>query len=115
MSDRREELLRQREAIRDHLAWLEREIEATAGAAPADPVSPVLLPPIAPAAEPSPLPAAKVPEADVEAILAEYRQPTMSIANQTKTGCVLYFILGMAVLIFAGTVLYFGFKIRRGY
>jgi len=114
MSDRREELLRQREAIRAHLAWLDREIEATADSATAEPVT---LAPVTPIEPPATLPpaATTVPDASAEAILAEYRQPTLAIANQTKTGCVLYFILGMAVLIFAGTALYFGFKIRRGY
>jgi len=114
MSDRREELLRQREAIRAHLAWLDREIEAAAGAATPPVAAP--LEPARPEATPGPAPvaAAPLPAADVEAILSEYRQPTLSIANQTKAGCILYFVLGMALLVFIATAVYVGFKLHRG-
>jgi len=104
MSDRRAELLRQRELLREHLAWLEREIAAEPGSAgfAADPNHP------APEAD---MPLPRAPDLDparpdVEAIMAQY-QPSVPVAVQTKAGCILYFILGIAVLVALITAFYF--------
>ena len=53
------------------------------------------------------IPAAPVDDRDAEAILAEYRTPTMSIAAKTKFGCVAYFVGAMLLLAAAVAVFYF--------
>jgi hypothetical protein len=104
MSDRRADLLRQRELLREHLAWLEREIAAEPGsAAPAAGAEPRS----AEAARPVPrAPDLDPPRPDVEAILAQY-QPTVPVAAQTKAGCILYFVVALAVLAVLVTAFYF--------
>ncbi len=110
MSDRRAELLRQRELLREHLAWLEREIAAEPGG-------------VAPAAEPYRLapettyqprpPDLDPPRPDVEAIMAQY-QPAVPVAVQTKAGCILYFVLGIAFLAALVTGYYFYLRTHQG-
>lgn len=105
MSDRRAELLRQRELLREHLAWLDREIAADPGGAPlGDPyrATPEAYPP-----RPGPRPPdLDPPRPDVEAIMAQY-QPAVPVGTQTKAGCILYFVLGIAFLAVLVTGFYF--------
>jgi hypothetical protein len=98
VSDRLSELQRQRDLLREHLAWIEREI-----AAEVNDGAPLPLQPIAPA------PAIRAPldPHEADAILAQYSKPPASIATQTKAGCILYFVVGVALLAVAGTVIYF--------
>ena len=96
------ELQRQRELLRGHLAWLDKEIAAEEGRHP----SPT------PVERPEPRSAVPVDDRDAEAILSEYRTPGASIARQTKLGCVMYF--AVAVLLTAGAVLAFYLLHRPG-
>ncbi len=109
MSDRLDEFRRQRGLLREHLSWLDREIAALEGkAAPPDapPAPPGLPPPLearAPAAY-----------ADAEAILAEYRQPPVSIQKQARIGCLIYFAVAVAILALVITALYVAVKRAHG-
>ncbi len=104
MSDRLDELRRQRDLARQQLAWLEREIAAAEGAA-RDP-SPAQGGPAQPAAAPEPKSA--------EAILEEFRRAPAAIATQTKLGCILYFAGAMAFLILAVAAVYLYARATRG-
>jgi hypothetical protein len=106
VSDRLAELQRQRELLRDHLAWIEREIAAESG----------LSRPEIPNPPPSARPVHREPVAapEAEAILAEFRQPSLSIANQTKAGCIAYFALAVGLLALLVTGFYFYMKTMRG-
>jgi hypothetical protein len=102
VSDRADDLRRQRDLLREHLAWIERELAAEeASARTEEPRSPA-----PPPFQPPPLETrAPVDDRDAEAILAEYRTPAVSIATKTKLGCVAYF--AVAVFLIAGLVLAF--------
>ncbi len=103
MSDRLDELRRQRALQREHLEWLEREIAALEGAAQPRPAEP-MLPPRLEAQDP-----------DAEAILEEYRRPAASIERRTKAGCVIYFAIAMGILALLVTLLYLAERARRGH
>jgi hypothetical protein len=101
VSDRLNDLRRQRTLQKEHLDWLDREIAALEGNAPrASPAPPPYLPVSAPA-----------DDRDAEAILQEYRQPSTSIEQRTKMGCILYFMIAIAVL---AVVLVGGYLLTRG-
>ncbi len=105
MSDRLNELRRQRDLARQQLAWLESEISAAEGAARAPaPGQGQPAQPAAPFEEPK----------GAEAILEEFRQAPASIAKQTKLGCVLYFAGAMALLILAVAAVYLYARATRG-
>ena len=111
MSDRLEEFRRQRGLLREHLAWLDREIAALEGSgAPSRPVEPAQAgqPPLVQASEP-------ISNLDAEAILAEYRQPPMSIQKRAKLGCLVYFGVALALLALAIVVLYVVVKRAHGH
>ena len=106
MSDRSEELRRQRDLLREHLAWFDREIAAEEGLG-AD---------FAPPPSPPALHAAEPPDdRDAEAILAEYRRPQESIATHTKLGCVLYFVVALALAVLAVVAFYFYSRVNRAH
>ena len=134
MSDRLNELRRQRELVEEHLAWLDREIAAASGlktaptatpspAAPA-PATPVAAPPALPTpvlatpavAKPAAPPAnASMPdappvEAVAESILADYRVKPDSMKSDVKKGCVLYFFAALAFVAAVVVGLYFLFQ-----
>ena len=99
MSDRLDEFRRQRGLLREHLAWLDREIAALEGGAPPQdaPAPPRAAPPLQGA--PPPLSdRALAAYADAEAILAEYRKPPVSIQKQAKRGCLIYFAVFLAAM-----------------
>jgi hypothetical protein len=95
VSDRLDEFRRQRALQREHLDWIEREIASMEGGAPA-PETP--RPPI--------LQASPDAQRDAEAILEEYRKPVVSIAKQTRTGCVIYFVVALLLLVLAVGAVY---------
>jgi hypothetical protein len=102
--DRLDELRRQRALQREHLAWIDREIAALEGSAPA------------PAAAAPPLIGEITPDnRDAEAILAEYRQPAVSVSKRARMGCLLYFGIALALIAVALTALYFEVSARRGH
>ena len=104
MSDRLDELRRQRALQRDHLDWIEREIAALEEAARRTPGAE---PPIVP-------PEARTGEHDPEAILREFVQPPASIEKRTKLGCVLYFCLLLALMALCVGALYLHARAGRG-
>jgi len=101
VSDRLEEFRRQRGVLRGHLEWLEREIAALEGKAPA-------------AAPPAPA-GPTADDAEAEAILAEYRRPHVSIQKQAKVGCLIYFFALLALMALAVAVLYVFVKRAHGH
>ena len=136
MSDRLRELLRQRALLQEHLAWLDREIDAAAGkpaspaglAAPAPSVAvssaPVALP--APASSPAPaLPAAAIPRIIAgiatprieaapisDAAFERYRVEPRTVQQDVRKGCFLYFAAAFVLLGLGVTVLYYAISSR---
>lgn len=119
MSDRLQELRRQRALVQEHLAWLDREIAAAAPAI-AMPESP--WPAKTPAAPPAPLapsvvpvavgaPAAEILPAEVaataDAILDEYRVQPDNLKTDVKKGCFLYFFAALGLVVLAVFAFYF--------
>ncbi len=104
MTDRLQELLRQKALLQEHSAWLDREIavEMTRSAS----------------ATPSPPKDAGHPQADAapaggaDAILDQYRSSSQSIHQEVKRGCLLYLAAAFAVLAAAVLAIYFFY--RRG-
>ena len=121
MSDRLQELRRQRALVQEHLAWLDREIAAAAGQpAPTTPAAPPLpsaespLPPVAaPVVVPpvfTPPPAPPLPPeiaATADAILDEYRVQPDSLKTNVKKGCFLYFFAALGLVVLAVLAFYF--------
>jgi hypothetical protein len=111
VSDRSDELRRQRELLRQHLAWLDREIaEADADAPQAGPV-PRQQPPriITPAYSVD----AADADRDAEAILAEYRTSAPGVESQTKRGCIIYFAAAMALFLAVSAAFVYYFEKSR--
>jgi hypothetical protein len=96
VSDRSDELRRQRELLREHLAWIEREIAREAAEVPVE--SPVYQPPPR-LVQPHFSVTASDADRDAEAILAEFRRSGPSVEAQTKRGCILYFAAAVALLL----------------
>jgi hypothetical protein len=108
VSERSEELRRQRDLLREHLAWIEREIAAESDS-PGSPSQAAEAPPVLFRAPFPTLPVAS--DSDAEAILAEFRRTPPAIASQTKRGCILYFAIAV-VLVLAVTFAFFFFYTR---
>ena len=112
MSGRPEDLRRQRDLIRQHLAWLDGEIAALGetAQAPAQPLRPQ-------AAETRPAPFVPAPPdaRDADAILEEFRQPPTSIARNARVGCLIYFGAGLALMALAVVAFYFYERAARGH
>jgi hypothetical protein len=96
MSDRLSELHRQRALVAEQLAWLDREIAAAGGEAPATPAA--LAPPANPGGAPDP-PAA-------EKILAEFRSEAERSPAKTRQGCLWSFAAGIALLVLGVVAIY---------
>ena len=109
MSDRLKDLQRQRALAQEQVDWLDREIARETGAAAALPsrsATPALP---EPANRPVPPTVAPTPEQ----ILAQYQGRGRPMAEEAKRGCILYFIVGMILLVLAvGAV--FLLKYKRG-
>lgn len=123
MSDRLNELRRQRALVQQHLDWLDDEIASASGASAPTTPRPLSPPPsgylasqAAAIARSAPVPTASVSapsddnpvvSATADAILAEYRVAPDSLKTDIRKGCLLYFF-GALVLVAAGvTALYF--------
>ena len=89
MSDRLQELLRQKALLAEQAAWLEREIAAEQARAGVTPPSAVAIAPASP------------PPASTEALFEQYRPNPQSVQQEVKRGCYLYF-LGALVLLGLG-------------
>ena len=105
MSDRLNELRRQRGLQQEHLDWLDREIAALAG----------IVPPVMGTPPPPVTAGAPADDSQAEAILEEYRKPALSIQKQTKYGCILYFIVALGLLALCVVGMYVFAKARRGH
>jgi hypothetical protein len=104
VSDRLDELRRQRALQRDHLDWIEREIAALEEAARRPQgAEPPLVTPVPPADESS-----------AEAILSEYVQPAASIEKRTRLGCILYLCLLLALMALGVFAVYLHARAARG-
>ncbi len=91
MSDRSDQLRRQRDLLREHLAWLEREIAAQEDTRASDQPPRIIQPHFNVTASDA--------DRDAEAILAEFRRSAPAIERQAKRGCILYFGLAMGLLL----------------
>ena len=91
MSERLNDLQRQRALILEQLAWLDQEIAAAAGEPPQ---AKKALTTVAPPAAPAFAPAAAEREAD--AIIAEFRADSHNPVQSARRGCFLFF--GLALL-----------------
>ncbi|MFA5058335.1 MAG: hypothetical protein WC485_09500 [Opitutaceae bacterium] len=98
MSDRLQELLRQRTLLSGHVAWLDREIaleQARTGmTAPAP-------------GAPPPASASPAADADAEAMLDQYRTSPQSIQQEVRRGCLLYFFGALALVGLCVLAVYF--------
>jgi hypothetical protein len=111
--DRLAELQRQRALVQQHLAWLDREIDAAgAHAAPSTPAPAAFATP-KPFTAPAPFPApalarplrpVAIPDTDAEAIIRQYQSDPKSLTNDVRRGCLLYAAGAFALL----TALVFG-------
>jgi CHASE2 domain-containing sensor protein len=96
VSDRSDELRRQRDLLTEHLAWIEREIAREAAEAQQE--APVAQPPPR-LAQPQFSVSASDADRDAEAILAEFRRSAPAVEAQTKRGCILYFAAAVGLLL----------------
>ena len=130
------DLRRQRDLLREHLAWLEREIAATENALGTEPAAtpkddvtattapgPSFVPASAAntdalfkttgkeATPATPDTAAAAPvDPDADAILDEYRTPRGDLQRDVKMGCFLYFAAALLIFGVAVVVLYFALR-----
>jgi len=116
---RKEELLRQRNLVASHLAWLDLELSKTEGRetpVPTVPLHSTPAPGSAPAAPPSPGPGAQLPNAEVEALteqlLREQTENTSKSVGEVKRGCMQLFAAALLAL-FSIVFLYYWFKYRH--
>ncbi len=131
MSDRLQELLRQRQLVQEQLAWLDREIVTVSGDAPASPPAPIQAPDLS---RPTPPPsnfvasqaaaiarhaaAACTPRSDespqviasADAILDQYRVQPDSLKTNVSRGCLLYFFCALAGVAVVVTGLYYALR-----
>lgn len=139
MSDRLQELLRQRALVQQHLAWLDGEIAEASGdhtdasrpTAPRQAFPTPVTPPIAAssyvasqaaatirhAASTPVSPAVRADDnpsvaAAADAILAEYRVEPSSLKTDVRKGCFLYFFGALAFVAIVVTVLYYALSAR---
>lgn len=130
MSDRLNDLQRQRALAQEQLAWLEREIAREIGATspPAPPVVPptrpavmAALPPVEapvispakPAAMPAAAPTSPAADNDAEALLARFKDEAAGSPADAKRGCLVYFSVGMGLLVLGVLAWYFVTVHRR--
>lgn len=117
MSDRLNELQRQRALLQEHLAWLDREIVATqrgtqelAKPSPLPPTPALSNEAIAPtvsAANPRPFADAAAAERAAEEIMAQYQNEGKNLQSSVRRGCFMYFFLALGILTLGVMVLYF--------
>lgn len=122
MSDRLAELRRQRALVREHLAWLDREI---AHADESDHLPAGFVKQPAPAAaivaavvNAGPLansvssPAAEsfATATAADAILSEYRVPAAALKSDVRKGCLIYFAAAFALVAAGVAILYFALR-----
>lgn len=124
--------MRQRALLREHLAWLDRQIDEEERKSPVTaPLAPpaaakLTLRPQLPASSPAPavaIPAAEAPpvladtsaaDAAAESILEEYRAQQATVVPSVKRGCYAYFFLAMFFFVGLIVLFYYYVKMRQG-
>ena len=104
MSDRLQELLRQKALLAEQAAWLEREIAAEQARAG-------VTPPVAAAPAPASPPPASA-GAPTEALFEQYRPNPQSVQQEVKRGCYLYFLGALVLLGLAVFAIYLVYRHR---
>jgi hypothetical protein len=117
MPDRLDELRRQRALVSEHLAWLDREIQASDSTA-VKPASHSAAPMISPVVTPMAVPAQSsttasrlrspvVPAPD----FPEYKADPIATESETRRGCLMAAGIGMLVIVAAvAAIYYFGYR-----
>ncbi len=111
MTDRHQELRRQHELLREHLAWLELEIareSATDSPLPVVPASPISVPTTMGRTQTTSLPAE-----DTDALLTTYAADERHNPESTKRGCLLTFAIALGLLLAGVAATYFFFYSKR--
>jgi hypothetical protein len=112
MSDRLQELRRQRALAADQLAWLDREIAAASGQPAVAPTPPSSRPALAPVVSsnapvaPTPVESPEVAAA-ADAILQDYRVDPAALKTDVKKGCFRYFYAALALFALCVAAIYF--------
>lgn len=109
MSDRLQDLQRQRALVQEQLAWLDREIaeiqKNKISVLPPEPAA-IVIAPISAKIAPVGFGDAAAAERAAEEILAQYQQESQSLQKNVKRGCILYFIGALSLLILGVFALY---------
>ncbi len=111
MSDRLDELKRQRTLAQEQLAWLDREIARETGQTPAP-----AAPSPAPASVTAPQRAAISDEEAAHAaqeIIAQYEKPAGSMTQDVRRGCFLAFFFALGAVVLLAVTAYIIYT-RRG-
>jgi len=103
MTDRLQELLRQRALIQEHLAWLDREIDDANGIPPLPTTG--ARPTLTSSSATSPRPAANASD-EAEKILGQYSIDTHVVRTDTRRGCLMMFFIGFSLFILASAIGY---------
>jgi len=111
MSDRLNELQRQRAIIQGHLAWLDSEIAAAQGSIPTALPSLASFQPQAPTPPvPSTIATPAAPYQDADELIAKFGTDTKSSAQSARRGCFLVFALSLLLL---GLIVYGLYRYSR--
>lgn len=102
MSDRLQELLRQKALLAEQAAWLEREIAAEQARIGVTPSA-------AAAATPASPPPASV-DSSAAALLDQYRPNPQLVQQDVKRGCYLYFLGALALLGLGVLAIYLAYR-----
>lgn len=101
VSDRLDELHRQRASLQAHLDWLDREIAREQSGIPSKPPPSLAIGQSLSADTPlrptTPLSAPAVPDSDAESILAQFADSPQKIQTQVKRGCWSVFALALLI------------------
>jgi hypothetical protein len=109
VSDRLQDLQRQRALVQEQLAWLDREIAAIqknkVSVLPPEPAA-IAIPVTSPKNVPISFNDAAAAERAAEEILSQYQQENQSLQKTVKRGCLLYFFAALGLLVVGVFVLY---------
>ena len=95
VSDRLKELQRQRALAQEQLAWLDREIAAAGGSAPAPLQSAA---PVTDKPGPAVIHEQTATAISADEIIAKYKTDASSAVTKVKSGCFLYLLLAFTLL-----------------
>ncbi len=107
MSDRQQELLRQRQLLCERLDWLEREIAREVGSTSLSTPNAAVISPVGILAH------ADSTASDEVVLFKDYAAAERHDPTSTKRGCLLAFAAGQGLLIAAVGTVYFFFYARR--